>query len=182
MVNCNFHSKRNTAKYPKHFCKECNWNAVNSVQNTPFLRWTVDGEGWSLQISVLERDDCCRQNKFPSFISFQWCPLKMPLTKMTGTIGQPWHKRCPSRLLGKGFLLCNTLPSYLSTTLSPTLPPWVCKKDDLLKPCKEPSLLTGFLCKPNYIHKGWEGGERKSYMGVGMGCKICQSMRLSRSI
>ena len=104
---------------------------------------------------------------FLSLISFQWCPLKMLLTKMTGKIGQPWHRRCPSRLLGKGFLPCNTLSSSPSTTLSPTLPPWVCKKDDLLKPCKEPSLLNGFLCKPNCIHKGWEGGERKRYMGGG---------------
>ena len=106
--------------------------------------------------------------KYPTLISFQWCLLKMPLTKMTGPIGQPWHRRCPSRLLGKGFLPCNTLPSSPSTTLFPTLPPKVSKKDDLLKPCKEPSLSTGFLCKPNYILKGGrEGRERGTWGGWG---------------
>ena len=112
--------------------------------------------------------------KYPTLISFQWCLLKMPLTKMTGPIGQLWHRRCPSRLLGKGFLPCNILPSSPSPTLSSSLPPWVCRKDDLLKPYKEPSLLTGFLCKPNYIHKGWEGGERKRYMG-GWGAKFVRA-------
>ena len=70
--------------------------------------------------------------------------------------------------------LCSPSPSPYPTVPYPTLPPGVCKKDDLLKPCKEPSLLTGFLCKPNYIHKGWEGGERKRYMG-GWGAKFVRA-------
>lgn len=165
-MNCYFHLKRNTLKYPTHFCLDCYWIAFNSVQKTPFLRWTVmmvEAGPWGC-LFWREMTVASKLNiplSFP-FSGVYWrCLWPRWLGQLDSLDTEGVHPDCWVR----AFCLATASPSPPPPPSPLPYPPWVYKKDDLWKRFKEPSLLTGFLCKPNYMHKGWEGGERKRYMG-----------------